>query len=358
MATCPACKELLLEKYSPRGKVQLARYYARGELELSERYREIFAECLLCGACAATCPSGVDLKKIFLGMREEIAGKKGVHPMALKVVQSLAENRNISGEDNEERWDWKESLKSVPEEVFQKKRAEVVYFVGCVSSFFPMVQSVPQNFVSILSAVHCDFAVLGGEEWCCGFPLLGAGLTKEVEDLRSHNLEKIRNLDAKKIVFSCPSCFRMWKEHYGSEVEMLHSTQFTEELVRSRKIRFKPTDITVTYHDPCDLGRNAGVFEAPREILQAIPGVKIVELENNRMKSVCCGGGGNVEMIDPDLSAAVAQKKIDEIRRTGAKTVVTSCQQCVRTIKGRARRQKIDLQVIDINEFVYRMMEK
>jgi len=150
----------------------------------------------------------------------------------------------------------------------------------------------------------------------------------------------------------------MWKEHYGSEVEMLHSTQFTEELVRSRKIRFKPTDITVTYHDPCDLGRNAGVFEAPREILQAIPGVKIVELENNRMKSVCCGGGGNVEMIDPDLSAAVAQKKIDEIRRTGAKTVVTSCQQCVRTIKGRARRQKIDLQVIDINEFVYRMMEK
>ncbi|PKN64212.1 MAG: (Fe-S)-binding protein [Deltaproteobacteria bacterium HGW-Deltaproteobacteria-15] len=358
MATCPACKELLLEKYSPRGKVQLARYYARGELELSERYRDIFAKCLLCGACGATCPSGVDLKKIFLGMREEIAGKKGAHPLTLGAVQSLARNRNISGEDNEERWDWKESLKGVPEEVFHKKKAEVVYFVGCVSSFFPMVQSIPQNFVRILSETKSDFAVLGGEEWCCGFPLIGAGLTREVEELKAHNLEKIRALGAGKVVFSCPSCFRMWKEYYGTDVEMLHATQFIHEMVRNKTIRFRRTDMTVTYHDPCDLGRNTGVFDAPREILKAVPGLTLVELENNRMKSVCCGGGGNVEMVAPDLSGAVAQKKIEEIRRTGAKTVLTSCQQCVRTIKGRARRQKVDLQVMDINEFVYQMMER
>jgi heterodisulfide reductase subunit D len=358
LATCPACKELLLEKYTPRGKVQLARYYARGELDLSERYRDIFAECLVCGACAATCPSGVDLKKIFLGMREEIAGKKGVHPMVARVVQSLARNRNISGEDNEERWDWKESLMGVPESVFQKKKAEVVYFVGCVSSFFPMVQTIPRTFSSILGAVRADFTILGGEEWCCGFPLIGAGLPEKVEELKTHNLERVRDLGAKKVVFSCPSCYRTWKEHYGMDLEMLHTSQYIRELVRTGAVRFKRTAMTVAYHDPCDLGRNAGVFDEPREVLKAIPGLTLVELENNRMKSVCCGGGGNVEMVDPDLTAAVAQKKIEEIGRTGAKTVVTSCQQCVRTIKGRARRQKLDLQVLDLNELVFQTMEK
>jgi heterodisulfide reductase subunit D len=358
LATCPAYKELLLEKYTPRGKVQLARYYARGELDLTERYRDIFAKCLLCGACAATCPSGVDLKKIFLGMREEITGKKGAHPMVERTMRAIAEHRNISGEDNEERWDWKDSLKGVPESVFQKKKAEVVYFVGCVSSFFPMVQTIPQKFAGILGAAGADFTILGGEEWCCGFPLIGAGLPARVEELKAHNLERIHALGAQKVIFSCPSCYRTWKEHYGSDLELYHTSQYIQELVRTGAIRFKQTEMTVTYHDPCDLGRNAGVFDAPREILKAIPGLKLAELENNRMKSVCCGGGGNVEMVDPELTAAVAQKKIEEIGRTGAKTVVTSCQQCVRTIKGRARRQKLDLQVLDLNELVYQAMEK
>jgi heterodisulfide reductase subunit D len=111
-------------------------------------------------------------------------------------------------------------------------------------------------------------------------------------------------------------------------------------------------DMAVTYHDPCDLGRNGGIFEAPRQILNSIPGITLVELENNRAKSICCGGGGNVEMVAPHLSSAVAQKKLEEIQRTGVKAVATSCQQCVRTIKGQARRQKLDLQVMDIMELV------
>jgi heterodisulfide reductase subunit D len=358
LASCPACKELLLEKYSPRGKIQLARYYVRGELDLSERYRDIFAKCLLCGACAVTCPSGVDLKSVFLGMREEIAGKKGVHPRVEGAVSSLDVNRNVAGEDNVERGDWKESLGDLPEEVFEKERAEVVYFVGCVASFFPMVQGIPQDFVRIMNAAGTDFAVLGGEEWCCGFPLIGAGLPGKVEELKRHNLEKVKAMGAKRVVFSCPSCYRTWKEHYAADVELFHTSQFIESMIREGAIRLRGMDLTVAYHDPCDLGRNGGIFEAPRQILKSIPGVTLVELENNRAKSVCCGGGGNVEMVDPALSGAVAQKKIEEIQRSGAKTVVTSCQQCVRTIKGRARRQKIDLEVLDINELVLRAMKR
>jgi heterodisulfide reductase subunit D len=357
LATCPACKELLLEKYTPRGKVQLARFYSRGDLELSDQYRDIFARCLLCGACSATCPSGVDLKTVFLEMRETIAGARGIHPMVASAVKALAERRNISGEENVERADWKESLRGVPQDVFTKKEAEVAYFVGCVASFFPMVQVIPQNLSRILQSAGANFTILGGEEWCCGFPLVGAGLQEKVKDLREHNLQKVKALEAKRVVFSCPSCLKTWKEFYQADVELLHSTELVEKLIREKLIPLRRLDMTVTYHDPCDLGRNGGIFDAPREILKSIPGITLVELENNRAKSVCCGGGGNVEMVDAQLSGAVAQKKLEEIQRSGAKTVVTSCQQCVRTIKGRARRQKVDLQVMDIMELVVRAMK-
>ena len=113
---------------------------------------------------------------------------------------------------------------------------------------------------------------------------------------------------------------------------------------------------TVTYHDPCDLGRNSGIYDPPRNILKQIPGLKLVELENNRQLYVCCGGGGDLEMIDPELSAAIAQRKIEEIQRTGAEMVVTSCQQCIRTISGYAKKHEINLKVMDITEVVLEAM--
>ena len=111
-------------------------------------------------------------------------------------------------------------------------------------------------------------------------------------------------------------------------------------------------DKTVTFHDPCDLGRNGGVFDAPREIIRAIPGISLVELAGNRAQSICCGGGGNLEMTNPDLAGTIAARKLDDIEKTGADTVVTACQQCIRTIKGTARKQKRNLDVVDITDLV------
>jgi len=355
-ATCPICKELMLEKYTPRGKIQLARHFGRNDINASDHMRDIYAKCLLCGACAQTCPSGVDLRKVFLGMREQIAGKRGMHPAVEKAVGSVALHRNISNEDNLERAEWSESLQSLPAHFFGKKQAEVVYFVGCVASFFPMVQSIPVNLVQILDRAGVDFSILEGEEWCCGFPLVGAGVPEKMQALIRHNLESVKAMGAKKVVFSCPTCYCTWHEHYHSDLSLYHSTEFLDQLISQGDIALKAINATVAYHDPCDLGRNSGVFEAPRRILKAIPGVTVVELENSRAKSVCCGGGGNLEMVDPGITAAVAQKKLEEIERTGAKIVVTSCQQCVRTIKGRARKRKSDLEVMDLTELVLQAM--
>jgi len=282
----------------------------------------------------------------------------GYYPDSIKgVAEALEKNYNISNEDNEDRAEWREDVPDLPDNMYEKDRAEVVYFVGCVSSFFPMVQKIPRNLVQIMDKGELDFTILGGQEWCCGFPLLQAGMPKKAEKLIEHNLEKIQEVGAKSVVFSCPSCYRTWKEFYDTDVELLHSSHLLEQLVKEKKIPLKELNLTVTYHDPCDLGRNSGVYEPPREVLKMIPGLKLVELEHNREKAICCGGGGDVEMANPDLTSEIAQMKIDEIQRTGTNIVVTPCQQCIRTISTRARKQGIKLKVMDLTEIVMMAME-
>jgi len=278
---------------------------------------------------------------------------EGIYPEIVdRLSRYIQENHNISNEDNEERGDWREFLKDLPEHRLEKDRAEVIYFVGCVSSFFPMAQKIPANMVRIMERAEVDFTILGGEEWCCGFPLIGAGKPQEVKALMDHNLEKVRQVGAKRVIFTCPSCYHIWKTFYNADVDILSSSEFLQHLLSEHLISLEQINATVTYHDPCDLGRNSGVFEAPREVLRAIPGMRLVELPNNRQLCTCCGGGGNLEMVDPELSGRVAQLKIEEILKTGADMVVSSCQQCLRTIATRARRQKIDLVVKDLTDLV------
>jgi heterodisulfide reductase subunit D len=181
-------------------------------------------------------------------------------------------------------------------------------------------------------------------------------MKEKAEALIQHNLQKVKEKGAEQVVFTCPTCYHTWMEECKNEIEIFHSTQFIKKLIEEGKITFKEKKTKVTYHDPCDLGRASGVYEAPREILQAIPGVELVEMEENREQCKCCGGGGNLEMVRPDLSAAIAQAKIEEIKATGADMVITACQQCVRTIFSNARKKKIPITVMDISEFVLKNM--
>jgi heterodisulfide reductase subunit D len=369
--SCPVYAEQGDEGFNPRGKIQNLKRFIRGQYGLWARIfgpkklneEDIIAlsekifRCTLCGACDVACPVVINPKDLSIAIRETMV-EMGHYPKAAEnLKKNLLSDHNISADDNEDRAEWVEDLGEIPEHGFQKDRAEVVYFVGCVSSFFPMVQKIPQNFVQIMDKGGVDFTILGEGEWCCGFPLIGAGMSRELEKLKVHNLDKIKEVGAKIMVFSCPSCYRTWKELYDTDVELLHSSHLLERLIKEKKIPLKELNLTVTYHDPCDLGRNSGVYEPPREVLRMIPGVKLVELENNREKTVCCGGGGNVEMVDPELSARIAQKKIDEIQNTGADIIVTSCQQCVRTISTRARKQGIKLKVMDLTEIVMMAMK-
>jgi heterodisulfide reductase subunit D len=315
--------------------------------------------CTLCGRCALECPAFIDTKELRTGLRGFMV-EKGNYPRSMdQLADTLTKVRNIIGEPSEDRAAWVQALEEAPKDMFQRERAKVVYFTGCVASYFPMTKRIPQSLVQILDKAGVDFTLLGGEEWCCGFPLIAAGMKKKAEAYMQHNLERVNAKGAESVVFACPSCYHTWTEaaHQGADgLQLFHSTQFLRKLIDEGKIRFKEKTTKVTYHDPCDLGRASGVYEAPREILRAIPGVELVEMQGNRGQCKCCGGGGNLEMVRPDLSAAMAQAKIEEIKATGADMVITACQQCVRTIQSNARRKKIPIVVMDITEFVLKNM--
>jgi heterodisulfide reductase subunit D len=312
--------------------------------------------CTLCGRCSIVCPAFIDTKDLRIAARGFMV-EKGECPHSMdRLAETLERVHNISGEPNEDRPMWVQSLGEAPKDMFQREKARVVYFVGCVASYFPMTKKIPQSFVQILDKAGVDFTILGGDEWCCGFPLIAAGMRKKAAALIQHNLEKVKEKGAERVVFSCPSCYHTWMEECKTDIEIFHSTQFIKKLIDEGKVSFKEKKTKVTYHDPCDLGRASGVYEAPREILRAIPGVELVEMKGNREQCICCGGGGNLEMVNPDLSAALAQAKIEEIKATGADMVITACQQCVRTILTTARRKKIPIAAMDIIEFVLKNM--
>jgi len=357
LAHCPIYAIKGREWATPRGKNALVRAIIEGKIGWTPEIEEALFRCTGCRLCTQTCFPAVETNQGVLAGRQCLA-ERNQYPRVLdRVVEALENNFNISNEPNQNRSMWMEALGDLPENKFQKEKAKVIYFVGCVAAFYPMAHKIPQTFVQILDKAKVDFTILGGEEWCCGFPLIQAGMPEKMQKLVEHNQDQVKSLGAETVVFACPSCYHTWKEKYKTDAELLHSTQFMERLIQEGKIIFNNgVPKKVTYHDPCDLGRNSKVFDPPRNILKQIPGLNLMELENNRQLCVCCGGGGDLEMIDPELSAAIAQRKIEEIQRTGAEEVVTSCQQCIRTISGYARKNKIKLKVKDITEIVLEAM--
>ena len=352
LPNCPTYAVRRTEAFTPRGRNAVTRAVIEGELVLTRDLAQAIFTCLGCGACTKACFPGIKTRDIVLSDRACLTEVQAHPKIFEKLAETLEQYHNISEDDNEGRAGWRKYLEGVPAEALEKDRAEIVYFVGCAASFLPMAQKIPADLAAIMYHAGLDFTILGGAEWCCGFPLLGAGLPDKVAALRNHNLEKLKSVGAGQAVFSCPSCLHTWKNFYSPDAELLHASQLLSDLIKQGKLELKPLKLKVTYHDPCYLGRNTGVFEEPREIIKSIPGIEFVELPNNRNFSNCCGGGGNVEMVDPDLSAAVAQRKIEEIRSTGADTVVSSCQQCLRAIDAGARTAGVELNVLDLTRLV------
>lgn len=370
MKPCPINVQGAADLYIPAEKIRMLRSVINGErgllgrllnriLKKEQDHSAVLTSlsentylCTLCGRCQQVCPVNIDQRSLWISMRKEIV-ERGYAPAVLEQVKEIVHRQhNVLDYPNEERAIWVEFMEDAPEHLYRKEKAEVLYFVGCIGSFSPAIQEIPTSFLRLLEAAGEDFTILGEDEWCCGFPLIIAGLPREAEELRQHNLEKLKELGARTVVFSCPSCFYTWSNYYKPPgVELLHSTQYIHRLIRQGRLEMREIEQVVTYHDPCDLGRGMKIFEPPREVIKA--GAKnFVELPQNRERGYCCGGGGDLEMTDAEITNQIACDLLNAVKSTEAEMVVTACQQCKRMLLNSVKSEDSAVQVKDIVELV------
>lgn len=327
--------------------------------ELEVFSRGVF-NCTLCARCQVVCPLAIDTRSLGIATREFLVAE-GYYPKNFTLIKdAIATNRNVYNLPNSERAFWTGYLPDPDVLMKPRTQAKVVYFVGCISSFSPAVQDIPLAMAQVLQHAGLDLAILGEDEWCCGYPLIVAGMGNQAKEVKRHNIERITKMGAETIVFSCPSCYHTWKNEYDLKIDMVHHTEYLSRLIKEDRIRPNPLNMTVTYHDPCDLGRNSGVYEPPREVIRSIPELSFSELRFNRQRALCCGGGGDVEIVDEDFPARIGTQVINLVDEAGSEVLVTSCQQCKRTLtKAVAKRASGSKpRVMDLAELILQSLER
>jgi len=361
-AVCPVYAALGWESTGPRGRIAIARQAAQGASLAAEHARRVY-QCTLCGHCRAVCPTRIDTCDLWLDLRGHLTANGSLARWQVgKLYHNLISQHNITGDVPENRLLWQQNLETEIEGLNLLPGARVVYFLGCVAGLYPQTQGIPQALSQILAKAHVPFTTLGSAEECCGFPLLGMGLENAAADFARRNIARVREIGASILVAACPSCYHTWRDVYPRllsepvDLQIKHASEFLAELLTERRLNPQPQEMRVTYHDPCDLGRNSGIYDPPRQVLQTIPGLELVEMAENREHALCCGGGGNMEVADPDLVAAIARRRLAQALETGVSFLVTPCQQCKRTLANAARVERARLKVLDLNEFVWRAL--
>lgn len=359
--TCSAsCPTAFAMDYSPRALWRLAALGLRDEILNSNT----FWMCTACYNCTVRCPRGIPISDTMRELRE-VYIREDVGPLQpglSAVLEAVAASHNIANEPNEMRLIWSDNLPERPSQL-EARQAEVLYFVGCVGALYPQTYGVPQSFVQILGQAGVDYTVLGGNEWCCGYPVYGAGMKDRLVELAEHNCTRLAESKAKVLVTSCPSCYYTWHHLYPEvlgrpvPVEVLHSTQFLARLIDGGQLELGPVEDVVTYHDPCDLGRKSGIYDEPRRVLQSIPGLTFREMVQHGPASLCCGGGGDIAMYATDVVDEVAQRRMQQAQAVEARYIVSACQQCKRTLTTGARKARIRIRPIDITELVWLSMQ-
>jgi Fe-S oxidoreductase len=362
LSVCETYQEIGWESASPRARLRQAnQLQTKTEPEMAPLEMLRLYQCTLCARCTEVCPLGIDLRQVWLVARQE-AAKRDLAPAHLKQMQqALLAQRNVFNLPNDTRSEWLMYMADAPDDLDQREQADIVYFVGCVSSFSPAAQPITEAFTRVMAAAGLDFAIMGEAEQCCGYPLLAAGLVDEVEALRQHNAAVVKAMGAQTVVFNCPSCTLTWREFYADllpGVEFKHAVELLAELVGDGRLTLNELPLTVTYHDPCDLGRNGHVYEPPRQSLAAVPGLRLIEAAENRERGICCGGGGDLEMVDPALTAQVGVKAVGKLAAPGVEAIVTACPQCVRMFKSAAENAGSPVEVLDIVQIIDRALER
>jgi Fe-S oxidoreductase len=319
--------------------------------------REELWDCTTCNTCASRCPKQVNPMEAVIALRSAFVEKGRVHPNVKTALESTFRHGNPLTMPREDRNLWADGLPIKPFE----EGTEYLYFVGCIPSYDPRVQKVAQALVRLLSTTPLNYGYLGSEESCCGSEVRRLGEAGLFEMIVEDTTELYSSLGVSKMFTTSPHCFNAYKNDYPAlageksrPLQVQHYTQVLAGLLERGELKFSGSlEKTITYHDPCYLGKHNGVFDEPRKVLSSIPGVNLVEMDRSREKSLCCeGGGGRMWLEGTNPGTRLAQQRIQEALDTGAQVLATACPFCLATLDEAVKHLNAEdkLQVMDIAE--------
>jgi len=368
---CPSNARYLFDAYSCQGRMDIALALIDGRLsyEQSPKLLDIIYKCNTCGGCDASCKRIRDAEplRVMLDIRARLVEDGQLLPQHMPVLDSLKREDNTMMRPKSERGKWAEGLEVKD---LTMESAEVVFHAGCNLSFDEELWKVARTAITLLKNAGVDIGIMGKDETCCGGKAYDMGYRGEFIKYAESNIEAWRNAGVKTVVTACADGYHAIKHLYpdiGSNFEVFHIVEFIDRLIKEGRIRFSRTvPMTVTYHDPCHLGRRddvyvpgkaiMGIYEPPRDILRSIPGIELVEMYRIKEYAWCCGAGGGVREAYPDFCLWTAVQRIEEAKATGAEAIVSACPWCERSFIDAINENGGRMKVYDIVELVQEAM--
>lgn len=344
---CPSYLSGSFETQVARGRVAIARAVLEGEQKYDEEVADRVFSCTMCGSCSEHCMKQIDLRHIYQAMREDMS-ERGLTPKGLKkAAEDTYRDHNPYEKADGDRFSWLKNKSHID------KKAKTALFVGCTPSY--VRKSAAIEAAELMDKMGVDYTI-ASNEWCCAHPLMSAGEREKAREFMQHNIDTYKELGVERIVFVCPGCYETFSretpEVLGESLPFttMHVTELLAEEIESGRVEMDglPGGAAITYHDPCTLGRQMGVYDAPRVILGAIPGIHFLEMPRNKQDSFCCGSGSFVRYDFPEMTEKAGLDRLGEAEKTGANLLVTSCTSCLSQFQQLRAQTKSSIQVEDL----------
>jgi Fe-S oxidoreductase len=354
---CPAYARFRMETYSCGGRLWLTRAWLEGEIEWSDHLADILYSCTACKNCEVKCPLSfnIDILNMMVAAKGAMVERGEIPSPVKEFLENIQRQGNPYGTSREKRGEWMEGTG-----IEEYQGQEFLYYVGCVGSYDTRGQETARILGKVLQKAGVSFGVLGNDENCDGNEVKNLGEETLFEMLAEENVAQFRGLGVQKVVTLSPHSYNAIKNDYpgfNGDFDVLHHTQLLQGLIRSGGLDVSGGyNATVTYHDPCFLGRWNEEYDAPRAVLRAIPGVRLIEMARNRNGALCCGGGGGNFYIDllGGSEDSPARRRVREACETGASVLAVACPNCLTMLEDAVKAEGLEdrLVVKDVAEIV------